>query len=340
MLNEMLFLISTSNSVHGYGYLFVLIINISLYTIFFIITRLYSLYSLRKLRPISSEHKFHFVATLIVKISALIGGWCYLLGSNIQLIFTLNGPDLGCDDNCQHVIGDVSTVLLIIASLSFSINEIHGGKVLIFIRSVFNSVVTGDGDDEEWPIWVRMAESIGFIRVFDSAFTTAASLPSNESVIFCQLHEEAIVWVMFILLLLVWAGLLVIVMGPGVITSMREMNMKKGVHDILITLGIWFCTMFLLLGGNFKPLACRFDCDIYSSNFTTLCNIEGYHSTRLSIQFLSFFLLSMFGIFLLARWIKLTKQYGSLTIIEAHTEKELNFKEEIVLLEFKPLPQL
>ena len=339
MMNEMLFLINTSNAVHGYGYLFVLIINISLYSLFFTITRLYSLYSLRKLRPILSEHKFHFVATLIVKISALIGGWCYLLGSNIQLIFSLNGSDLGCDDNCQHVIGDTSTVLLIIASLLFSINEIHGGKVLIFIRSVFNSVVTGDEDDE-WPIWVRLAESIGFIRVFDSAFTTAASLPSNESVIFCDLHEEVIVWVMFILLLLVWAGLLVIIMGPGVILSIREMNTKKAAKDILITLGIWLCTMFLLLGGNFKPLACRFDCDIYSSNFTALCDIEGYHSTRFLIQAISFCLLSMFGICLIARWIKLTKGYGFLTILEVHMEEELNFKEEIVLLEFKPLPQL
>ena len=209
---------------------------------------------------------------------------------------------------------------------------------MILIRTLFNSEISDDEDDN-WSIWVRMAESIGFIRVFDSAFTTAASLPSTETVEFCMDHEEVLVWVMFIILLALWAGLLVLIMGPGIIVAIREKVRRKIIFDAIVTLGIWLGTFFLLLGGNFKPLACRFDCDIYNSNFTTLCDVEGYHSTRLAIQFTSFCILSVFCVLLIKQWVKWTKRFGALAIVEIHTEEESHFMQDIVLLEFKPLPQ-
>ena len=329
LMNEFLFLISQSSAtVIGNAYLAVLVINTTLYTLLFVSTRLFSYYTLRKLRPIPIDNKNQFVSSLLLKVTAWIGGLCYLGGSNIRTIFALNASDFDCDETCQDKISETSTLLLVMASLLFTINEICSGKILLLLRSVTHSTDTGDDEDDKFMIWARTAECIAFIRVFDSSFTTVASLPESiqrsntiPNGALCSTHEEVIIWFMYVLLLIIWAIVLIIIMSPGIAEAIRGRNMKSIIQTCLVTLTIFFATETLLMGGNLDPLGCEFNCNIYSANFTIECDTNGFHATRYTTLLVSFLLLAPLCFCLFVRWLKLTAEFGSLG---SENAKEMN----------------
>ena len=165
----------------GFFNLFTLIITMLTYFMFFVAGRTVSLVFLAKSRPtaIQSSHKLKFVSMSLLMTSSLVGGLCYILGSNITITFALSRNSFNCDDTCLDSISDTSTVLLVIASILFSINEIHGGKLYMVLKlfsGVFSSDSSGDDAGNDWLIWVKTAEIIAFSRVFDSAFATVADL--------------------------------------------------------------------------------------------------------------------------------------------------------------------
>ena len=105
-------------------------------------------------------------------MSALFGGMCYIIGSNTNTVFALNQDetenDFNCDDTCLDVLRDTSTVLLVIASILFSINEIHGGKLYLLFKSFSNTLFSDSSssdDGNDWLVWVKTAEIIAFSRV-------------------------------------------------------------------------------------------------------------------------------------------------------------------------------
>ena len=344
-----MFFSSQSNDVIGHAFLAVLLINTVLYTVSFLATRILSFCSLRKTRPIPMDEKNKFIATGITKSSAWIGGLFYLAGSNIQHIITLNPNDFNCDLTCLHEVGDTSTVLLVIASLLFTINEIHSGKMLILIRDVTCSLVNGDDDDdddqEDWLTWARTAECLSFIRVFDSSFTTVASLPNHQvNANQCSRFEVGIIWSMYGVLMVVWGLLLIVIMGPGVHMSWKKRQITKIILKYSIAFVIFFATGSLLIGSNLEPLGCNFNCNIYSANFTEECDLNYYHGTRMSLLLLSLVLFSPLCVCLTLRWVQLTRelQLGSLSFgnvpLETNIVTELQVHTEITLLEYRDIP--
>ena len=337
-IHEVMYFISQSNNIVGQAYLAVLLTNTAIYSILFLATRLLSLRALRKIRPIPTDHKNQFIATGVIKFSAWIGGLCYLAGSNIQPIIALNAADFHCDATCLHEVGDTSVMLLVIASLLFSINEIHSGKILILIRDMSGILATDDEDGHtEWPTWGRAAECIAFIRVFDSSFTTIASL-SADSNYSCSRFEIGIVWSMYIILMLIWGVLLTVIMGPGLLSSWRKRSSVELIQKNIIKLAIFLATCSLLLGSNFQPLGCVLNCNIQSSNFTVDCNQSNFHATRMTMLFIAMLLISPLCFFMTVRWFCLTKEAGSLgfeNILEMNTVTELQLHQDVTLLEFK-----
>ena len=66
---------------------------------------------------------------------------CYIIGSNTTTVLALSQDETKndfnrCDDTCLDVLSDASSVLLVIASILFSINEIHDGKLYLLIQII------------------------------------------------------------------------------------------------------------------------------------------------------------------------------------------------------------
>lgn len=314
LINEIIFTISQQRSVEAVAYIVILCITIACYAGFFVATRIWAFYTLQKHhRPIPKHLKLKSGSALAVKISALIGGLCYLVGNNIQPIFALNATSFNCDQSCLNAVGDASTLLLVIASLLFAVNEIYGKKpVVALLRAILGPEFVPPEDDGAdvpgWPIWARTADSIAFIRVFDSSFSTIASLPSTSDTS-CPTHIVVTTWLMYGILLIIWAILLILIYLPGMIKSWRMRDTKKIIQNILVKFAILFSTALILLGSNLGPLGCIFNCDIYNMQFFTAdCDRSGFHATRIALLLLAIILLSPELIFMLIRWIKLTKQ--------------------------------
>ena len=304
-----MFLISQSSHVVGHAYLVVLVIDTALYTLFFLCARIFSIFALSKTpRPIPTEVKNQAFANGIVKLSALVGGLCFIVGDNILTVVALDTEDLNCDEDCLHAVGDTATMLLVIASLLFSINEIHGGKLLVFIRNLSNSFSNDndEDDDNEWHMWGTLAELIAFIRVFHSSYATIASLQAEVSN-GCESYEFSISRIIFILLMIIWTALTIVIMGPGIIRSVRNHDIKEFFQIFAITSLVIFATGFLMIGSNNEPLSCAFDCQVFfSNNFTTDCNETNYHTTRILLLSLSLIILTPLCMHLSVRFIKLT----------------------------------
>lgn len=310
--NEVIFTISQEQDVEGLAYIIILCITAMCYTGFFVATRIWSFYTVQKHRPIPKYLKLKQGSNLAVKISALIGGLCYLIGNNIQPIFALNTSTFECDNDCLNAVGDASTLLLVVASLLFSVNEIYGKKPMeVLLRSIVGKPPEQEsdgGEEDDWPIWAKTAESIAFIRVFDSSFSTIASLPGNNDTS-CPTHMVVTTWLMFGILLIIWAILLIVIYLPGAIDAWRKRNTKRIVVNFLVKFAILFSTALILLGSNLGPLGCLFNCNIYNQSFFTVdCDRNGFHATRITLLLLAIALLLPEAIYMLIRWIKLTKR--------------------------------
>ena len=279
-----------------------------LYTITFVSARIVTLFSFLKTpRPISTEMKNEAIAEEIVKAGAWIGGICFIVGDNISTVFALKAEDLNCDEDCLHAVGDTATMLLVIASLLFSINEIHGGKLIILINAITRSLNSDDIDDR-WHVWGKLAELIAFIRVFHSSYATIASLQTEASN-GCESYEFGITGSMFVVLMIIWTALTIVVMGPGIIRSVRNHDIRKTTQIISFTFVLIIATGLILVASNNEPLGCgAFDCDVFSSNFTTDCDQTSYHGTKIAFLSASMILLTPLIIGLSIRYFKLLKR--------------------------------
>ena len=264
----------------------IILIAASLIYIFsFVVGRVVSLVVLTKSRSLTNEKKQSFISMTLVMMSALVGGMCYIIGSNTTTVLALSQDekenDFNCDDTCLDVLSDASTVLLVIASILFSINEIHGGKLYLLFKSLSNTLFSDSSSDDgnEWLIWAKTAEIIAFSRVFDSAFATVAGLSTYEEN--CPIHEAAIIWSMYVFLLILWGILLGIIMIPGALQAHRRREKNGSLYVMSIAI-VFISSACMLIGNNNQPLGCAFDCDIFSRNYTNICHQEGYHGVRIT----------------------------------------------------------
>ena len=311
LFQELLFLISSQyQQISGYAHLTVMVVAAAMYSVSFFIVVGLRLQSLLKTRPVSAEKKIEYFSFLILHFGAWIGGLCYIFGENLVDIFALRGSEFNCNENCRHAVSDVSTLLLVVASLLFSINEIHGGKISKLLKvlvRVDTAVADTDNDKRSLIQIEALAESIAFIRVFDSSFATVASLPT-ESGTECLPHERATVWIMFLILMGIWSLVLLLIMGPDIVGTFRRKNTWYCVLNAGVVIMLFLATGFLLIGSNSEPLGCTLNCDIFNSNFTVDCDEYKYHSTKLSLALSALVLLGPLCVGLIYRWIKLIKQ--------------------------------
>ena len=247
------------------------------------------------------EEKKKFASSSIVNASCVVAGLCYLIGSNITAVVLLDKELFDCSTSCILAVNDVATVLQAIASVLFAIIETHSRKIYLCLTGASNH----DDDDDEndkWLIWVKTAEILAFIKIFDAVFSTVAELPTDQDET-CLSHERLVMWFMYALLLLVWFMLLAIVVINGFKSD--DINYKGCFLFFLFALFVFISSAFLLIGSNNEPLGCSYNCDLYRGNITETCDQKAFHETRVSLLTVALVLISVPSIGLVLRWLKL-----------------------------------
>ena len=282
----------------GYVYIGLLIVEVLLYSLSLLIFLLIPLCSMIKQCKCSVK----LLAREFLNLSAGIGGLCYLLGGNIGSLVAFNAEDLNCNKaDCLLAVGDAETMLLVIASLLFYINEIQGGK----LQALLKSKVDNDGD-HEWHVWGNVAESIAFIRIFHSSFLTVATRLTDITNT-CISFEKNVTWIMFTTLMVIWSVHVIVSMSPGIKRSLLSCNIRELFKVLCLTLMVISVAGFIMIASNDEPLACAFNCDVLNKNFTNNCNEAAYHGTRITLLSTSLILLTILCIGLIVQFIKLTK---------------------------------
>ena len=122
-------------------------------------------------------------------------------------------------------------------------------------------------------------------------------------------YEVGITGSMLVVLMITWTGLTIVIMGPGIIRSVRNHDIRKTTQIISFTFVLIIATGLILVASNNEPLGCgAFDCDIFSSNFTTDCDQTNYHGTKIAFLSASMILLTPLIIGLSIRYFKLLKR--------------------------------
>ena len=93
-------------------------------------------------------------------------------------------------------------------------------------------------------------------------------------------------------------------------------------------MAVFISSACMLIGNNNQPLGCAFECDIFITNFTYVCNHEkGYHGARitsLNVSFLIFGTL-IIGLFIyscnIASKLESAISSGEKTLIEMDSNK-------------------
>ena len=281
----------------GYVYVGLLIVEVLLYSLSLLIFRLIPLCSMIKQCKCSVK----LLAKEFLNLSAGIGDLCYLLGGNIVSLVAFNAEDLNCNKDCLLAVGDAATMLLVIASLLFYINEIQGGK----LQALLKSKADNDGD-HEWHVWGNVAESIAFIRIFHSSFLTVATRLTDITNT-CISFEKNVTWIMFTTLMVIWSVHVIVSMSPGIKRSLLRHNIRGLFKVLSLALIVISVAGFIMIASNDEPLACAFNCDILSRNFTKNCDEAAYHGARITLLSTSLIFLTILCIGLIIRFIKLTK---------------------------------
>ena len=300
MVNQIFFLTQSEHN-KGLPSLIFLVLAITVYLLIIAGGRVLSFIALMKSKPITVHKKHTFASSSFVRVSGLVAGLFYLVGSNITDVSIL----FGCGSSCIEAINDVSTILQAISLVLFAIIEIHSGKIHQFIKVFTNTLVSDSAITTEWLIWVKTAEIIAFSRIFDEAFSTIADLPTDEEEV-CLTHENFTIWFMYVLLLLMWAILIGIIMIPGTVLAIRNKNTLQFSLCLAISIAVFLFLAFLLIGNNNEPLGCVFSCDVFNENITATCDQNGFHGTRISLSTLSLILISILCTGLAIHWLKFT----------------------------------
>ena len=78
-------------------------------------------------------------------------------------------------------------------------------------------------------------------------------------------------------------------MIPGALQAHKRRDKINLFHVVSITIAVFICSACMLIRNNNQPLGCVFKCDIFSTNFTYVCNHEkGYHGARITSLNVSF----------------------------------------------------
>ena len=191
-----------------------------------------------------------------------------------------------------------------IVTIVHKITVLNTRQLLKLFSGVFSSDSSSDDAGSDWLIWVKTAEIIAFSRVFDSAFATVADLSTYEEP--CLTHKNTIIWSMYTFLLILWGILLGIIMLPGAIQAKSRKQRLEFLWVVSIAIAVFLSSASMLIGNNNQPLGCALNCNIFSRNYTNVCNLKGYHGARTAFQIVPFMLFGMLIIGIAIHWFKLS----------------------------------
>ena len=237
---------------------------------------------------LKKESEGDFTIDLGKRFLTGIASLLYYVGSNLDTVMQNFGISLGCGTDCQNNINDISTVLLVMSLVAFTMLPSLSDKA----KALRDTVYTPKEDEWSWSFWKNTEHAISMIIEVDGWFSTVTDLTSNSSS-YCPSLELAIARVLYGVIIVVWIGFVVITYGPGFVLISKRKSHKKKTYIGLILVCIILCIFpsLYLFANNDQPSGCLFGCDVSSDTQDRVCYNTAYRVTRASLLFLMFIVL-------------------------------------------------